>query len=231
MKKTVIHSLNLSEKCKSALKRYAERSIETAVSPFLHQSVNTHPDTLFFYYEDKLFTGARYRELMPELSMCPCEIIETSDAVSPYPGEALLNCFYLTVAGKNILFGNLKHIDKTLASYFDYAVSVNQGYAHCSSAKISDSAVITSDKGIADAVCSAGANALLIESGYIELPGFDYGFIGGASVLCENELLFFGDVKQHPDYLKMKKFAKDFDVTLRSLSDEKLCDFGGGLFI
>jgi len=231
MKTSVIFSSALPENIKNELKKYARNIIELVPSPHLSGCVKAHPDTLIFADNGRLFVGREYLSLVPELNNSGLEIIETDDVKSPYPTEASLNAFSLRANNKDILFGNTKTLDKTLISYYDTVVSVKQGYAHCSTAKICDNAVITADMGIYDAVIANGCDALLISSGNIKLTGYEYGFIGGASVLCDNKLLFFGDVTKHHDYNKMKEFSSKFEVELCSLSNGELADFGSGVII
>ena len=60
-------------------------------------------------------------------------------------------------------------------------VNIAQGYAKCSVCVVDGRSVITADRGIAKAALSAGLDVLTVTPGYIELEGFDCGFIGGAS--------------------------------------------------
>lgn len=54
--------------------------------------------------------------------------------------------------------------------------------------------------------------------GYITLEGYQYGFIGGASVnLDENTLGFFVDISFHPDNLSIIDFCKSHNVNAVSL--------------
>ena len=65
-------------------------------------------------------------------------------------------------------------------------VNVSQGYAKCSTCVVSEDAIITYDRGIARATRAAGLDVLTIEPGHVELPGYDTGFIGGASGLVRD---------------------------------------------
>lgn len=86
-------------------------------------------------------------------------------------------------------------------------ISVMQGYAKCSICVIRDHAVITADRGIALALSGRGVEVLLINPGGIKLEGFPYGFIGGASILCnDGRVLFTGRISSHPDYERILVF-------------------------
>lgn len=85
-------------------------------------------------------------------------------------------------------------------------VNVRQGYAKCATAMVSDTAVITSDRGIARAL-EGSAEVLLISSGHVVLPGYEYGFIGGACGTVGGKLVFCGDLSEHPDGEAIRRFA------------------------
>ncbi len=145
-----------------------------------------------------------------------------------YPKNILLN---FIVTDKKII-GNMKYIDKNLKSYIDregiIPIHVNQGYAKCSTAVVGENSFITSDITIANALQKQGLNILKINPGHIEMPGYDYGFIGGCCALIDkNTLVFTGDIKKHPNYIEIKSFLKNLNVDFISLAENKLLDVGG----
>ena len=127
------------------------------------------------------------------------------------------------------LYGRTDKLSSLLTDYASEKIFVKQGYTRCSVCKINDNAIITADKSIADEALVRGADVLLISAGNILLNGYDYGFIGGASVTYRNKIFFFGNIEKHPDYLKMCDFAEKYSVKLISLSNLPLCDIGGGV--
>jgi len=78
---------------------------------------------------------------------------------------------------------------------------------------------------------SNGIDCILVSKDDIYLPGYDCGFIGGASVVLDDKVCFFGDVKKHRDYEKMLEFVRKYDKDVISLSDEKLTDIGGAVVV
>lgn len=111
-------------------------------------------------------------------------------------------------------------------------IGTRQGYAACSAAAIGDSAIITADQGIKKAAEAAGIELLLISPGEIDLPGFDYGFIGGACGVCRErrEVWFAGDPLTHPHGARIVDFIKRHGYRAVPLSDGKLFDCGGMFF-
>lgn len=91
-------------------------------------------------------------------------------------------------------------------------INVKQGYTKCSCVVVDEQAVITADKGIArrieaynEMLAEEGAEdeqlqCLLVRHCDIELPGFNYGFIGGTSGKMGTKIYFNGDLSTHPDF-------------------------------
>ncbi len=201
--------------------------------PFLSVRVGNHTDLLIFILEDTLITRRSYYAIANREIDRICREgnlkLMLSDEVSgeKYP----LDCgLCAAVAGKTVICR--KRITDPeilkLAREKGYSVvNVRQGYAKCSTAVLADGAVITADTGIAKAV----RDSLLIREGYIDLPGFGYGFIGGASGLYNDTLCFCGKIEDHPDYEAIKDFAQKHGTKLCSLGEHKLFDVGTLFFI
>lgn len=109
-------------------------------------------------------------------------------------------------------------------------VNVKQGYTRCSCLPVNETAFITSDQGISSALRNHGADVLLIESGHISLPGFDYGFIGGCGgniiISGRHTVIINGDITSHPDYKNIADFLKAHDIDLVFFKDYPLEDIG-----
>lgn len=149
-----------------------------------------------------------------------------------YPQNILLNCLYMN----GTLFGKLDAIDDIVLDYCEdnniKLVNVAQGYAKCSTLMLNDNAAITADRSIEKALIKNGAEVLLIEPGHIELTGFDYGFIGGASFCDDNKTFFFGNVKAHHDYERIKQFCSKNKLNIKILcEDMPLTDIGGAVIL
>ena len=105
---------------------------------------------------------------------------------------------------------------------------VRQGYAGCASALVSENAIMTADRGIAQAAGQEGIDCLLLTPGHIRCDGFDTGFIGGCcGKLSPTVLAFAGDPECHPDAQRMQRFCQRHGVDLAALAEGELCDIGG----
>jgi hypothetical protein len=106
-------------------------------------------------------------------------------------------------------------------------INVKQGYTKCSTCVVTNQAVITSDTSIAKSLSLEKIDVLLIPPGDIILPGMNYGFIGGATGLVENDVLAFYGHLDHYLYGKdVLSFLKKHKVEPMFLRNGKLIDRG-----
>lgn len=149
---------------------------------------------------------------------------------SNYPNDIAYNI----IVTEKYAVHNTKYTDSILMQNLKNKkiINVSQGYSACCVCKIADDAFITSDNGVYRALSDEGCNVLIISGGNILLPGFDEGFIGGASFMLSPQLLAInGNIDMHPDCSLIKKFCKRFGVNVLSLSDNPIMDIGSAVAI
>lgn len=149
---------------------------------------------------------------------------------SSYPNDAQLN---ISLCGKWAIcrLDNVPdEIVKILTSKFQI-INCRQGYAKCSVCVVSDSAIITADRGIEAAVRrESELDVLLISPGFIELAGFDYGFIGGASFkISSDKLAFTGRLDGHKNKTEILDFLKKHNVEPVYLTERPVFDIGSAI--
>lgn len=211
--------------------------IQLPPDPSLPAPVNGHADLLLFILDRFLFTRRNYYAIARKEIDAICRtagfdlILSDKKADNAYPDDCGLCA---AISGNNIICRETS-TDPALLSLAHNSrcsiLNVPQGYAKCSCAILADGAIITADRGIAKITQRAGINTLVITPGYVDLPGYDYGFIGGASGLCGKTLYFCGNIEKHPDHEKIMEFAKKHNTDVVSLSDEHLYDVGSLIFI
>ncbi len=109
-------------------------------------------------------------------------------------------------------------------------IRVNQGYAKCAVCVVDENSVITSDAGIAAAAAARGIQVLRISRGFIELPGFDEGFIGGASFKLSERLLAFTGVLASWELRDMiEAFLAERGIDPVYLTDDPAFDIGSAI--
>ena len=237
MGKISIINKNLDEVSKEFLSGFGFTLFSLEEAKYLDFPLSSHPDMIMFTGFDTLFCHEKYYRENKECidlilnstkySLC----ITDEDTDKTYPHDVLFNAVLLG----NFLICNTRHISKKILEAADFAgkeiIHVPQGYTKCSVCKVSENALITSDVSVYRAVLSRGIDALLISAGSIELEGFEYGFIGGASGQCDDKVFFCGDISLHPDYGSIKSFCENHGKTTVSLSKKSLRDTGSIFFI
>lgn len=111
-------------------------------------------------------------------------------------------------------------------------INVKQGYTKCSILPVREKAVITCDIGIHKTLTEKNFDVLLLPPGDIVLPGFNYGFIGGAGgMISDNTMAFFGSLDNYSFGNEVKSFLYKYDIKPYYLSNEKLQDRGSLLVL
>lgn len=148
-----------------------------------------------------------------------------------YPNDAQMN---VCILGDKVIY-NPKTVPDTIVKCLttsDRAVQISsrQGYSRCSVCVVNDNAIITADEGICRSAEAHGVDVLKIRPGYIDLPGFDYGFIGGASFkISDTKLAFTGRLDKHPDAERIIDFASLHNVDIVYITDNPAFDIGGAV--
>ncbi|WP_405355412.1 DUF6873 family GME fold protein [Ruminococcus sp.] len=199
-----------------------------------HKPEQRHIDMQMLKINNDIFLLKECTELRKKLDNRGYSIIFCKNNITKYyPSFVALNCLY--IGGK--LYGREDAIDNSVKKYCSNnnieIVNVNQGYTRCSTAVIGKNAAITADTTIYEALKNNDIDVLKIDSGNIKLEGYNYGFIGGAcTILDDNTLIFFGDAKTHPNYPVIEKFCIIHNVKILNLIENSpLIDIGGAIKI
>ena len=229
------------------LERYGITALAVEKSDALEHPVASHIDmqVIHLYRENILSApveeckvNKRYTAQLDEL---PCKVKKLVDdkaivfsGLSPlepkYPGCAAYNVLLLD---KMAIF-NPKCIDLNLNNKLfelDYRpIYVKQGFARCSVCVVREDAVITADTGIAAALRRESVDVLLIRPGFISLPGYDTGFLGGATFkIADDTLAFTGRLDGHPDRDLIFAFLEKYGVCAVTLSEQPIFDIGSAI--
>lgn len=202
------------------------RMIKQSPNNFVDPAVSLHPDMACLHLgSDKLIADKSQTRLIRELTDLGFEVVTTAREIrGEYPQDIGLN---FTVIG-NTLIGNLKYADASLEENTKQFNKINcrQGYCKCSSLVLRENALITDDNSIHKICLKNGIDSLLVSKGDVSLPGYEYGFIGGASVkISADEVLFFGDITKHRSYNEINAFCEKYNIKIISLP-MKLTDYG-----
>jgi hypothetical protein len=201
-------------------------------SNFLYDAVCGHPDMLLHIIDSKTIMVHKdmNENFVDKLKNLNFNVVFSKNTLKyTYPEDVILN----SVCLDNLFIHNLKYTDDNLLAYMNSKkiLNVKQGYTKCSTAVISEKSIITSDKNIAKTLSKENIDVLLLPPGDIELPGLDYGFIGGCcGLLDKNSIAFYGDLNCYAYGNIVLEFLKKNNVKPIFLKSGKLVD-RGSLFI
>ncbi len=151
-------------------------------------------------------------------------------------GKTPLSCDYPGDVAYNVLkadgcaFARWDSTDPEIAGLLDECGilrhDVRQGYARCSTVLFGD-CMITADSSVQKAGKAAGFEVLSVSPGHVELPGYEHGFLGGASgILDGNTVVFFGDLRFHPEGEQIRQFIEAHGFSVVEMPGKPLRDIG-----
>ncbi len=203
----------------------------------IESSISGHADLSLFLYEKNAFVSEDYyrenADLLDniakkgDLHIIPC----TASPHSPYPHDVP---YCILQADEKSVISNQRYIAPQIADFLNSAsvkiISTPQGYAKCTALAF-HGRIISADRSILKAASSQGFTTLEILSGGIDLPGYDYGFIGGASGFDGKNIYFCGDISIHPNAYEIDQFIRNAGYSVVSLTSGRLTDIGSIFFI
>ncbi|MBV7272788.1 hypothetical protein JMF89_10705 [Clostridiaceae bacterium UIB06] len=222
----------ISEEEKCNLKKLGCEVLVCPPSKLLYDAICGHPDVLLHIIDNENLMvhkdmNVKFVKLLKKLGFNVS--FSENNLNSLYPYDIILNAVNLS----NLFIHNIKYTDSELLKKVSNKklINVKQGYTKCSTAIVSEKAIMTSDKNIAKTLFKENIDVLLLPPGDILLPGLDYGFIGGCCGLLDYKLLaFYGDLNYYTYGKKVLEFLKKHSIEPVFLRKEKLID-RGSLFI
>lgn len=203
--------------------------IPTKLLKNLYDGIASHADIQIHYLGNNRFvcapeTYSHYRNWLPD----GFKLIKGSAKLkSTYPQDIAYNTASF---GKFVICNTASTAIEILSEYKSMSriiLNVKQGYSKCSICIVNKNSIITSDDNIVKTAIKENINILKINAGHIKLRSMDYGFIGGATGLIENNILAVnGNINTHPDGDRIKEFCRNQNVELYELKDGMLEDIG-----
>ncbi|MBP7736637.1 MAG: hypothetical protein KA369_11740 [Spirochaetes bacterium] len=186
-----------------------------------------HPDIQVFVHGERVFchpdislSFVSALEQYAEVTICSTKLLKA------YPGDVPYNIACAGPWAFKHPVGSDPLVEEYLLSKNIAAAAVNQGYARCSTLIVDDLSIITADVSIHRAALSRGLVSLQIVPGHIDLPGYGYGFIGGATGPCDAMVLCSGALAHHPDYGAIADFIESRGKKIVPLGTSRAVDLG-----
>ena len=155
-------------------------------------------------------------------------------------GNTFLSCNYPRDIAYNIIITdtyaihNFKYTDSVIKNNIanKKQINVSQGYCACTLCVLNNNAFITSDNGLYKTLTANKFDVLLIDDSSVHLPGYNHGFLGGASVMLSEKLFAVnGKLEEHPSYNDIKSFCLNYGISVFSMSNRTVMDVGSFILI
>ncbi len=214
-----------SKKIPESVLAYFDQTVFLPDNPKIESKVAFHTDLSVFSFGDTLICAPYLFEFLSR-KIQNISVICGSESYSPYPYEIAYNA---ALVGNKLLCKTEYTCKIILEKCLERGitpVNVSQGYAKCSTVVVNDNSVITSDRSIQKATEKEGINALFVSNEGVFLDGYPNGFIGGASVVTDKEVIFIGNISCSPDVQKIIDFVETNGKKVVSFPEEKLYDIG-----
>ena len=197
--------------------------ITTIDNPKLDKRIADHPDLSFFNLDDNNIVIDKNLKSYYKDKITNKNIIWGDSTKIRYPYDSIYNLykgsdFYIH---NDITESNIKdYMDKH--SYKHYYIK--QGYTRCSIVPMGDK-ILTSDYGIYKTLKDK-IDVVLLKPERIDLDGFDQGFLGGTCGLCNDALIFNGDIERLSSFDIIRDEANKSNIKLLYPKDIDLVDLG-----
>jgi hypothetical protein len=226
--KTAIVDFRITSEEVESLKNLGLNIIYCQPCHSLYESVCGHPDMQLTIIDNKNIVIHNHmdKKTIELLTLLGITLIYSEKELNEnYPQDIILNSLDIG----DIFIHKINSTDPALLRMVKNKKNLNvkQGYTKCSTAVLSNKAAITSDLGIASALRKEGVDVLTIPPGDIDLPGLNYGFIGGTcGLIDESRLAFFGELEHYMHGSKVLSFLEKHNVTPVYLKKGRLIDRG-----
>lgn len=224
-----------AKRLKQPLARLGIDALLMPDNPHVDERLSGHADLSVFHAGgEKIFLAPHLRdtELMRKLEDIGALLhILPIKQGKKYPEDAQMNA---CVLGENLIYAD-NITDEYIINYLTIhenkrRINSRQGYAKCSVCVVDKNALITADPSVANAARKGGLDVLFISPGYVNLPGFAYGFLGGAAFkISKNKLAFTGRLDSHPNKTEIFDYLSARDIEPVFLTDEPVFDIGSGI--
>lgn len=207
------------------------KCISIIASDCVSPSICRHADVLYKKLnQNTIIASACQKANFALLEKLGYRIIVNDKLKPGYKTESYLNYIY----NDDYIIYNPKTAQKPPFEFLinKQEITVKQGYTGCSTIIVTEKAYITDDEGIYKTLTNNYIDCLLIPKGDIKLEGYDYGFIGGASVkLNKNEIQFFGDFTDKKAKHNVVEFLSKYNITAQFIENMKLTDIGSAIIL
>lgn len=212
-----------------SLEKHRIECLTVEPSSNLQRPVMSHADMNIVHMGGNAFGANKINtDIIDKITTIGGSVVYKADLAPDYPNDIKLN---IAIIGNRVVC-NSYYADDRVLDYLGIKgkriIHVNQGYSRCSTAVVNEHSIMTADKSMYNTYLENGFNCLLLESGDIELAGYNYGFIGGCCGLIDKDVMAFtGDINKYSEGERVKEFLCRNNCDYVCLTENKLIDIGG----
>ena len=200
-------------------------------NPFVDTRISSHADLSVLHLCDDLMLLSKHLEgsclvgLLEELGFkCTFSKAEIGEA---YHFDCPLNAYI----SENFAVYNPDTVASEAKEFIEnsgkMSIFCKQGYSKCMICPVDSNSIITSDPSIEYACKQQGIDVLKIRAGFVDLMGYNYGFLGGSCFKISSDCIAFtGKLDLHPDRELIFNFIKNKGMECIFLSDLNVFDVG-----
>lgn len=205
-------------------------------NPYVDPRLSGHADLSANKFTEKSIILSKYiqnAELFELICSLGYECFFANNAEKPeYPYDSGLNVCQVAT---NLIYNSktiCEKLNNIIGDCISNRIDCRQGYTKCAVCIVNENSIITSDKTIHTKAVAVGMESLLISDGIVNLDGFDYGFIGGASFkLNQFQLAFTGTIYSASEKNAIENFLTERGIEAVYLTEKKLFDIGSAILL
>lgn len=194
--------------------------IKIPTSDDVYEQISAHSDIFYCKINNQIICAPNAPVIENNFT------VGTSKVKKQYPEDIPYNACQI---GKRII--GSKYTDKIIKPN----ILVKQGYTKCSICVTGENSCITTDKGIYERLKQENIEATYIAENNIKLLDKSgkstrmKGFIGGASLVFDNNFVLFGDIEKLESKEKILEHIKKCKLNLINFAGIEVNDYGGGI--
>ena len=218
---------------KEKLKELGYELVEIKKCPKLYYEISSHVDIFTCKIGEKLIVEpTQYNNIKYQLQET---LIEKGNEQidNKYPFDIKYN---VCIIGKKALH-NFEYTDSKIKEELQQQgyelINTTQGYTNCSIAVIDDNSAIVTDKGLYKILQKHNVDVLYLEyePDIKLLNNQEYstrkGFIGGAIVRIDENVIVFGDLDKIDNNAQIRKFIEERGLRIIEFKGQDVIDYGG----
>ena len=202
--------------------------IDFETDGIVYDSISGHPDIFMFQWPGGVVVSPDLPEKYTDVLQKKNANIVTGSIKNgrKYPDTAHYNALYTSYG----ILHNTRLTTPEIRQAHKNLIHCNQAYTRCNAIQAGD-LIITSDRGIEEALKNNNIPVIYVNPDNIILPGFRNGFFGGCCGIIDNTLFVCGSISFLEEEHTMRARLTEQNISIIELYDGPPFDVGGIFFL